>query len=164
MSAVDWTKVGSYPVGNVKIVGLKPKGDKLLFVKLEGIEGKAILAWKDAKGRDPLTEGMTLDAIIEVKEGKEYNGEIPLEYWLSTPKKSGGGGYSGGSKGGNYQPKDEAPIACQVMIKEACEIARFEAINKGEKEISLDRVADIFDKLADSYVDNYTKVKKVHGS
>lgn len=68
----------------------------------------------------------------------------------------------GGSKGGTYQPKDEAPIVVQVIIKEAGEIARLEASQQG-RDVDMDRVKSIIETLTASYTAAYVKVKAAHG-
>ena len=77
------------------------------------------------------------------------------------PKKSGGG-FGGGPRGGNYQPKDEAPIVVQVIIKEAGEIARLEA-SQNARDVDMARMKSIVADLTDSYTTAYEKVKKAHG-
>lgn len=166
IATVDFTKVGKTPVGKVKVTAFKDKWRKsdgssaILWVNVDGVDSRAFQMW-EPKGNKGLAVGDEFDATIEVKE-EEYNGNKQLAVWLIPS--SGGGKRGGGGGGGNYTPNDEAPIACQVMIKEACEIARFEAINKGEKEVDLSRASAIFDALSDAYVRNYPKVKGAHGA
>ncbi len=167
IAEIDFTKIGTTPIGKIKVADVKEKWRKddgksaILWVKVEGFDARAFQMW-EPKGGKTVSVGDEFDVSVEVKEGKEYQGSKPIECWL-IPAKSGGNSYSRGG-GNNYQPKDEAPIACQVMIKEAGEIARFEAINKGEKQVDLARMDAIFDGLTEAYVRNYPKVKGAHGA
>ncbi len=165
ISEVDFKKVGKTPIGKIKVVDVKDKWRKpdgssaILWIKVEGFDTRAFQMW-EPKGKT-VSVGDEFDVSVEVKE-EEYQGNTQLAVWLIPAKGSGGGGGRGGGR--DYQPKDEAPIACQMMIKEAGEIARFEAINKGEKQVDLARMDAIFDSLTEAYVRNYPKVKGAHGA
>lgn len=156
--------LGKHNLGVKKIVGVKAKNDKIQWVKLEGVE-YPLLCWTNTtmKNRLPIEVGSTAEATIEVKENTQPStGETVTEAWLVffSAHRAGGGGGGGGYK---TPPKDEAAIVCQTIVKEACESARAEALQKNS-QFDMARAESIAAGLVGIYIASYAKVKGAHGS
>jgi hypothetical protein len=122
----------------------------LVTYEVGGQTGKA-KCWAD---RTPAI-GATIETDFEKKPG--LNGGED-EAWLKPAFKPKGGGGGGGFRG---EPKDDASIAVQVILKLAAEAyIQARALDPKTDPGMIDELAD---RLAEVYGKTYRTIKQVHG-
>lgn len=94
---------------------------------------------------------------------KEADGRDGGKVLYINPKPAPGAYRSGGGGGFKAAPKDEAAIVAQVILKEACDCARTEAM-QSNKPIDLQRVEALGAAFTEVFLVAYGKVKGANGS
>lgn len=161
-TSINWDAVGVHQIGLAKVEGVKDRNAKTVHVRFAGVE-KPLIGWKESKYDVPYTEGAEAELTIEIKQ-VERDGETSLERWVKSFKKPGAA-KGGGSPFKAGQPKDDASIAAQVIVKDAVQLHLAEMSRSKEAvPADLKRVAEIADGLTAAYISAYGKLKAVHGS
>lgn len=141
--------------------------EKMTLVTLSS-EGKTtkVRMWNDAGFASEIKQGAEITFSVELKDSKKVDeeGNPYKDKWFTEvngkPAKAQRGPGGGGGRPA-AQPKDEASIAAQVILKEAMNGAI--ASNPG-KPVGVDQLRNLARELASAYIEAYKAVKGAHGA